>query len=197
MIKYLIQRVLLGIMTLLTVATVTFFLMQSVPGDPLRQEKNVPESVRRNLEVKYGLDKPVLEQYLIYMKRMFLQGDFGISFKQENRSVNDIIASHFWVSALLGLMALTFAVIFGPILGVIAAAESQPMARLFSYGRSGMRDFHSQLRLGVLTSVFRCASFRAFAGRGVGRSRHPYTSFVKPRDDCYGELGAPNAQLDA
>ncbi|MDA9951731.1 ABC transporter permease, partial [Oligoflexaceae bacterium] len=57
----------------------------------------------------------------IYMKKMFLQGDFGISFKQENRTVNEIIEEHFPVSAVLGCMALTFAIIFGPALGAIAA----------------------------------------------------------------------------
>ncbi len=120
MLRYVFQRVLMGLGALFMIATVTFFLMQAVPGDPLRQEKNVPESVRRNLEEKYGLNKPVLEQYAVYMTKMFLQGDFGISFKQENRTVNEIIAEHFWVSALLGVMALTFAVIFGPMLGIVA-----------------------------------------------------------------------------
>ncbi len=112
----------MGVMALLSIATITFFLMQAVPGDPLRQEKNVPESVRKNLEEKYGLNKPVLTQYVIYMKKMFLHGDFGISFKQENRTVNEIIKEHFPKSALLGIMALTFAICFGPLLGAIAAA---------------------------------------------------------------------------
>ena len=122
----------MGVATLLLIATTTFFLMQSVPGDPLRQEKNVPESVRKNLEEKYGLNKPVLEQYQIYMSKMFLHGDFGISFKQENRTVNEIIAEHFWVSALLGLMALTFAVIFGPMLGIIAGLNRNHWQDYFS-----------------------------------------------------------------
>jgi len=121
LIRYIFQRLVLGVCALVIIATVTFVLMQSVPGDPLRQEKNVPESVRRNLEEKYGLNKPIVEQYLIYMRKMFLEGDFGISFKQENRSVNAIIQQHFWVSATLGLMALTFAMMFGPLLGAIAA----------------------------------------------------------------------------
>lgn len=134
MIRYILQRITLGILALLTIATVTFFLMQAVPGDPLRQEKNVPESVRKNLEIKYGLNKPVMEQYFIYMNKMFLQGDFGISFKQENRTVNEIIKEHFPVSAILGCMALTFAVIFGPALGAIAAIN-----------RNGFWDYFTML----------------------------------------------------
>ena len=120
MLRYILQRLVMGIIALLVVATTTFFLMQAVPGDPLRQEKNVPESIRKNLEVKYGLNKPIMTQYVIYMEKMFLHGDFGISFKQENRTVNEIIADHFGVSAVLGLMALSFAFIFGPALGIIA-----------------------------------------------------------------------------
>ncbi len=121
MVHYIVQRFVMGLVALLTIATLTFFLMQAVPGDPLRQEKSVPESVRKNLEEKYGLNRPLLEQYVTYMTRMFLYGDFGISFKQENRTVNEIISEHFGVSATLGLMALTFAIIFGPLLGVVGA----------------------------------------------------------------------------
>jgi oligopeptide transport system permease protein len=110
----------LGIAALLTIATVTFVLMQSVPGDPLRQEKAIPESIRKNLEERYGLNKPLIQQYGMYMQRIFLQGDFGISFKQANRSVNDIIRKHFWISALLGIFSLTGALVFGVSLGVIA-----------------------------------------------------------------------------
>ena len=118
--RYFLQRIMLGVAALLTIATVTFVLMQSVPGDPLRQEKAIPESVRQNLEERYGLNKPLLHQYGIYMHRIFLQGDFGISFKQANRSVNDIIRKHFWISAVLGIFSLTGALIFGVTLGVIA-----------------------------------------------------------------------------
>ena len=118
--RYFLQRIMLGAAALLTIATVTFVLMQSVPGDPLRQEKAIPESVRQNLEERYGLNKPLLHQYGIYMQRIFLHGDFGISFKQANRSVNDIIRKHFWISAVLGIFSLTGALIFGVTLGVIA-----------------------------------------------------------------------------
>jgi ABC-type dipeptide/oligopeptide/nickel transport system permease component len=121
MFRYLMQRILTGAGALFTVATLTFVLMHAVPGDPLRQEKNVPESVRHNLVVKYGLDRPLLEQYGRYMSGMFLHGDFGISFKQENITVNQIIRDHFWVSALLGMLALSFAIIVGPSLGTLAA----------------------------------------------------------------------------
>ena len=62
----------MGAFTLYIVATVTFMLMHSVPGDPLRQEKAVSDVVRNNLQVRYGLDKPIFEQYTMYMKNMFI-----------------------------------------------------------------------------------------------------------------------------
>lgn len=120
MLRYLLQRCLMGLATLFVVASATFFLMNAVPGDPLRQEKAVSDTVRKNLEVRYGLDKPLHEQYLLYIGNM-VQGDFGISFKQAGRRVNDIIYDHFWPSAILGISALFGALLFGVMLGTIAA----------------------------------------------------------------------------
>jgi len=94
--------------------------MHAVPGDPLSGEKAVSEKVRANLEIKYGLDKPLEEQYVIYLQNL-LQGDFGISYTQENRSVNDIIIEHFPVSASLGILSLIFASISGALWGALTA----------------------------------------------------------------------------
>ena len=94
--------------------------MHAVPGDPLSGEKAVSEKVRANLEIKYGLDKPLEEQYVIYLQNL-LRGDFGISYTQENRSVNDIIIEHFPVSASLGILSLIFASISGALWGALTA----------------------------------------------------------------------------
>jgi oligopeptide transport system permease protein len=118
--RYVLERLLMGLAAVFTVATMTFIMMKTVPGDPLSQEKALAPEIRKNLEVHYGLDKPVVEQYVIYMSRMFLHGDFGMSFKQANRPVNAIIKNHFWVSALLGVVALIGALFFGVITGVVA-----------------------------------------------------------------------------
>jgi ABC-type dipeptide/oligopeptide/nickel transport system permease component len=111
----------MAVVTLYFVATATFILMHSVPGNPLQQEKAMSDVIRQNLEEKYGLNKPVLQQYTTYMTNMFFKFDFGISFKQVNRPVNKIIAEHFMPSAILGVMALFGALVFGVILGVFAA----------------------------------------------------------------------------
>jgi ABC-type dipeptide/oligopeptide/nickel transport system permease component len=83
-------------------------------------DKAVSAEIRANLEAKYGLDKPVTEQYFIFLGNM-LSGDFGISFTQQNRKVNDIIRDHFPVSAILGLLAIFFAATGGILWGALTA----------------------------------------------------------------------------
>lgn len=120
MLQYSLKRLLYGMVTVWFIATATFMAMHAVPGDPLLSDKAASPEIRKNLEVRYGLDKPVIQQYLIYMTNM-LRGDFGISFTQENRRVNDIIREHFPVSAILGVMAITFAALGGILFGALTA----------------------------------------------------------------------------
>jgi ABC-type dipeptide/oligopeptide/nickel transport system permease component len=120
MLQYILKRLLIGILTIWFIATATFVGMHMVPGDPLANEKGTNEIIRANLERQYGLDRPVFEQYLLYMGNM-LKGDFGIAFSEENRSVNDIIAENFPVSATLGVLSLFFATIGGVLWGALTA----------------------------------------------------------------------------
>lgn len=118
--RYALRRLLQGVITVWFIATATFFAMHNVPGDPLSGEKAMTAQIRANLEAKYGLDKPLGQQYLIYMNSL-IHGDFGISFTQQNRQVNDIIREHFPVSATLGLLALIFAGLGGVLWGALTA----------------------------------------------------------------------------
>ena len=120
MLNYILKRVLSGVVTIWFIATATFMAMHAVPGDPLSSEKEVSPEIRKNLEKKYGLDKPVITQYFIYIGNM-LKGDFGISFTQQNREVNDIIREHFPVSAILGVLAIMFAALGGVLWGALTA----------------------------------------------------------------------------
>jgi ABC-type dipeptide/oligopeptide/nickel transport system permease component len=117
---YTLKRLVQGLITVWFIATVTFIAMHSVPGDPLANERATTEEIRANLEERYGLNRPVIEQYLIYMRNL-LRGDFGISFTQENRRVNDIIREHFPVSATLGILAIVFAAFGGILWGALTA----------------------------------------------------------------------------
>ena len=120
MLKYTIKRVLLAILTLWVVITITFCLMHAIPGDPFSQEKRIQPEIMANLEAKYGLDKPLIEQYFVYMGNL-IHGDFGTSFKYANRTVNSLIAQGAPVSFSLGGVACAFGILVGIVFGVISA----------------------------------------------------------------------------
>ena len=92
--KYIIKRVAMGLLCIFIVATLTFLLMNLVPGGPFTAEKSMSEAAQRALEAKFGLDKPLGQRYLTYMSDL-LKGDMGPSLKQRGRSVNEIISSKF------------------------------------------------------------------------------------------------------
>lgn len=118
--SYILKRIVSGLVTVFFIATATFAIMHAVPGDPLMGAKATTPEIQKNLRAQYGLDKPIFEQYVIYMGKM-AAGDFGISFTQKNRSVNDIIADHFPVSAILGVLAIIIAGVGGVFWGALSA----------------------------------------------------------------------------
>lgn len=120
-IRYILKRIIYSFITILVLVTITFLLMQLLPGEPFTAGKALPDSVMQALEKKYGLDKPVLQQLFIYIGNA-LRGDFGISIP-DGRAVTDVIAEAFPVSFSLGIRALLFAVIMGILLGVVAAVK--------------------------------------------------------------------------
>ena len=122
MLKYILKRILLAIVTIWAVATLTFFLMNMVPGGPFLSEKAISPQATAALEAKYGLDKPLWQQYLTYMAGAS-HGDFGDSLKQRGRTVMDIITMKFPVSARVGGVSVLVALLFGVPLGCIAALK--------------------------------------------------------------------------
>jgi ABC-type dipeptide/oligopeptide/nickel transport system permease component len=120
MMTYFAKRLLLGLVTIWFIASATFFGMHAVPGDPLAGDKAMTPQIRANLEAKYGLDQPLGTQYVIYLGNI-ARGDFGISYTQENRRVNDIIREHFPISATLGILAIIFAGLGGVLWGALTA----------------------------------------------------------------------------
>ncbi len=120
MLKFLTKRVMMGIVTIWVIITVTFFMMHSIPGNPFAKEGKMPENVYQNLLAKYGLDKPLTEQYKIYLGNL-LKGDFGESMKSKTETVNQMIARGIPVTGQLGLQAFVSATILGIALGSIAA----------------------------------------------------------------------------
>ena len=120
MLKYAIKRIVTAIITAFLVATLTFFIMNMVPGGPFLSEKAVTPQAQAAMEAKYGLDKPLSTQYVTYMKGI-AHGDFGLSLKKRGRTVSQIIGTKFPVSARIGGLALLVAVMCGVPLGAIAA----------------------------------------------------------------------------
>lgn len=119
--KYILKRIFYAALTLWLLGTITFFMMRMLPGGPFIGAKAITETTRLALEAKYGLDQPLLIQYVIYLKNA-LMGDFGISIAT-NRTVASTIAAAFPYSFDLGMRSLIFAVTFGIGLGTVAALK--------------------------------------------------------------------------
>lgn len=120
MAKYIIKRIGLAILTVWAVATITFCLMNMVPGGPFLSEKAISPQAQEALEAKYGLDKPFLQRYVTYLGDA-VKGDFGNSLKQRGRTVTGIIVSKFPISAKVGGLSVLLSLVVGVPLGVIAA----------------------------------------------------------------------------
>jgi len=130
MLSYIIRRLLIIIPMALLVVTVTWGLIRMAPGNFYTGEKNLPPAIEENIKRKYGLDKPVYQQYLIMMGNI-VRGDFGESLKYEGQSVNEIIRRHFPYSATIGLLAYLLALAIGLTAGIVAALKQNSA---FDYG---------------------------------------------------------------
>ena len=119
MLRYVVKRVLLAILTVFIIAAITFFAMNAIPGGPFASEKAKDPAVEAMLMQRFHLDKPVGEQFLIYLGNL-AHGDFGISLKT-GREISDVISESFSVSATLGGMAALLALVIGLVLGSVAA----------------------------------------------------------------------------
>lgn len=120
--RYILKRIFSSIVTLWVVVTITFSLSRIIPGGPFDTEKDTPPEVRKNLEERYKLNEPIYIQYGDYLKNL-VKLDLGPSFKQRGVSINEIIERGFPVSAKLGAVAVSLALVFGLILGIIAALK--------------------------------------------------------------------------
>ena len=118
---YAFRRILAFVPLIWAIATITFLLMNAVPGGPFDREKPLPPATKANLEAKYNLDGSLIERYGAFM-RSLAKGDLGISFNQD-RPVVDIIRERLPKTLQLGMLAFVFALVFGLTLGVVAAVN--------------------------------------------------------------------------
>lgn len=126
LLKYIIKRILLALLTVFIICVITFFVMHAVPGGPFNREKALSQATIDALNNRYGLDKPIMVQFINYMKNL-LHGDFGVSLKN-GRDISTIIAESFPISARLGLTAVSIALVLGTIFGSIAAIMRNRLA---------------------------------------------------------------------
>ena len=118
---YILKRIAMAVLTVWVVITVTFFVTRAVPGGPFMGEKAITKEAQAALEAKYGLDKPVMEQYFTYLSDVLTRLDFGPSLKMRGRMVIDVIADGLKTSVKLGVIAAFTALGIGVVLGSVAA----------------------------------------------------------------------------
>lgn len=122
MVTYILKRFVYMIVTVFIIATLTFFLMNAIPGSPFNAERTTNETVQRNLEQHYHLDEPIVVQYVLYLKSIVTL-DFGPSIKQPTETVNSLLGRGFPISAELGIWTILIALLSGVALGVFAALK--------------------------------------------------------------------------
>lgn len=122
MLNYIVKRVFASIVTIFVVISLTFILMHKIPGGPFDGEKKLPPQIEANLKQKFGLDKPLHEQYIMYLKNL-AKGELGPSMSYSGMTVNDVIGYSFPASAKLGIVSVVFALIVGLYLGITAALK--------------------------------------------------------------------------
>ena len=118
--NYFIKRFIQSLLTVILIASVTFFMMHSIPGGPFTRERPVPDEIMRALNAKYNLDAPLIVQYYDYMKGL-VTFDLGPSFSKIGVSVNELIATGFPVTGRIGLLAALFIIVIGVPVGIISA----------------------------------------------------------------------------
>ncbi len=162
---YICKRLILAVITIFLIITITFFAMHSIPGNPFLKEKAPSAAVTAALEAKYGLDKPLSQQYTTYLKDV-LKFDFGPSIKQRGRNVSTIIKNGFKVSAKLGGTAAGSAIALGLIFGSIAAVfHNKVIDKVIMFISTAMVAMPSFIIATLVLLIF-CVNLKLFPANG-------------------------------
>ncbi|EAQ64838.1 oligopeptide permease ABC transporter membrane component [Marinomonas sp. MED121] len=130
MLTFIFKRIFEAIPTLLILITVSFFLMHSAPGSPFSSERSLPPEVLANINAKYHLDEPVINQFFYYLGGV-LQGDLGPSFRYKDFTINELVAQSLPVSAEIGIWSFIIAVVIGVSCGIYAALRQNSLVDYF------------------------------------------------------------------
>jgi oligopeptide transport system permease protein len=172
MARYILNRFFVSVFTLFTVVTIIFFLIRLLPGDPFTSERDIPLQVRMNMLAKFGLDRPLQEQYLLYLKNLFTKCDMGPSMKYETRTVRDIIAYSFPASAKIGFLVVLASILAGVNIGILAAMNQD---RLMDRSVMILATFGVTVPNFVLSNLlilFFSLKLRVLPPTGYGEARH-------------------------
>ncbi len=159
MIGFVLKRILGAVVTLFVIITLSFFMMRLAPGGPFSKDRNFPPEVLENIKKKYDLDKPLLVQYGLYIKRIVVDFDLGPSTRYSDRSVNELVGDGFMYSLKVGLGALIVALMLGLISGLLAALNHNKFLDYFPMSLSmvgiSIPDFVlANLLVLILTQMF-------------------------------------------
>lgn len=136
MFAFVLRRLIGGVIVIFLVVTATFFMLRLLPGGPFDKEKKLPDEIKRNIERKYHLDKPLVQQYLLYLSGV-IRGDFGPSYKFLHRTATDIIKDVFPVSLRIGIISFAISVFLGVSIGFLGGlTRSRVFEAIFSLGIS-------------------------------------------------------------
>lgn len=162
---YICKRLALAVITIFLIITITFFTMHNIPGGPFLSEKSPSAAVTAALEAKYGLDKPVSEQYTTYLKGV-AKFDFGPSLKQRGRDVTTVILNGFKVSAKLGGTAAATAIVLGLVFGSVAAVfHNKLLDKVIMFISTAMVAMPSFIIATLLLLIF-CVNLKIFPANG-------------------------------
>lgn len=173
MIKYIIKRLLAGVLSLFVLVTLTFFLMHMIPGGPFSpsEQRNVPEKILEQIQDKYGLNDPVPVQYARYLNNL-LHGDMGTSFKKQDTTVNELIANGFPVSAKVGALGIVAALAAGIPLGIVAAVRRGKLADGVSMVFATIGVSVPSFVICVLMMYLFCGKWKIFPSYGLTSWKH-------------------------
>ena len=173
MVKYIFKRIGAGIVSLFVLITITFFLLHIIPGGPFSpaENRNVPPQILEKIIEQYGLNDPIPEQYVRYLKNL-AQGNLGTSFKKQDTTVNELIAQGFPVSAKVGFWGVLISLAIGVPLGVVAAVKrgKWPDGAAMVFATIGVSV--PSFVICVLMMYFFCEKWKIFPSYGLTSWKH-------------------------
>ena len=173
MVKYIFKRIGAGIVSLFVLITISFFLLHIIPGGPFSpaENRNVPPQILEKITEQYGLNDPIPEQYVRYLKNL-AQGNLGTSFKKQDTTVNELIAQGFPVSAKVGFWGVLISLAIGVPLGVVAAVKrgKWPDGAAMVFATIGVSV--PSFVICVLMMYFFCEKWKIFPSYGLTSWKH-------------------------